>query len=153
MSSKNSATVDAPKVPVKQRIIHALSYELILLVIGTPILSWVLNKDLSHTGVLWVVMSVIAMLWNMCFNAVFERFERRMNWQVRTIAVRVVHAIGFEGGLLLFTVPIIAWMMQISLWQALLLDIALAICIVVYTFIFQYCYDQIMARKIHRQKP
>ena len=40
------------QVQLKHRIIHALSYEAILLILGTPILSWVLNKDLAHTGVL-----------------------------------------------------------------------------------------------------
>ncbi len=133
------------QIQLKHRIIHALSYEAILLVIGTPLLSWILNKDLTHTGVLWVIMSVIAMLWNMVFNFGFERFERKMQWD-RTLPVRILHAIGFEGGLIIFTVPIIAWMMDISLWQALILDIALAMSIVVYTFIFQWCHDKIMQR-------
>lgn len=133
------------QVQLKHRIIHALSYEAILFILGTPILSWVLNKDLAHTGVLWVIMSVIAMLWNMVFNFGFEKIEYKMQWE-RTFSVRVLHAIGFEGGLIIFTVPIIAWMMDISFWQALILDIALAMCIVVYTFIFQWCYDAIMAK-------
>lgn len=134
------------KQQLKQRMIHALCYELILLVIGTPILSLILQKSLAHTGVLWVMMSVTAVIWNMIFNHGFEKFELAQGWHTRTIRVRILHAIGFEGGLLLFTVPMIAWMLDMTLWQALWLDIGLAMSIMVYTFIYQWCYDSIMAR-------
>lgn len=131
---------------LKQRVIHAMSYEAILLIIGTPLLSLFLKESLSHTGALWIMMSVTAMFWNIIFNYGFERFERFQGWTIRTIPIRILHAIGFEGGLLLFTVPIIAWMMDMSLWHALLLDIGLALSILVYTFIYQWCYDIIMQK-------
>lgn len=57
--------------------------------------------------------------------------------------MRILHAIGFEGGLLIATVPMIAYMLQMSVIDALILDIGLTLCILVYTFIFQWCYDHI----------
>jgi uncharacterized membrane protein len=57
-----------------------------------------------------------------------------------------MHAIGFEGGLMLATIPIIAYMMNMSFIEALILDFALTMCILVYTFIFQWCYDTIENR-------
>lgn len=134
------------KQQLKQRVIHALCYELILLVIGTPILSLVLGQSMAHTGALWIMMSVTAVFWNMGFNHVFEKIERAKGWAKRTIKIRILHAMGFEGGLLIFTVPMIAWMMNMSLWQALWLDIGLALSIMLYTFIYQWCYDSIMAK-------
>ena len=131
---------------LKQRIIHATCYELILLVIGTPILGFVLGASLMHTGALWVMMSLTALFWNMVFNHWFEKFEKYQGWHTRTIKTRILHAIGFEGGLLIFTVPMIAWMMNLSLWHALWLDIGMAMSIMVYTFIYQWCYDIIMLR-------
>lgn len=131
---------------LKQRVIHALCYEVILLVIGTPILSMILGHSLSHTGALWVMMSVTAVIWNMVFNHFFEKFEKFRGWSERTIKVRVMHAIGFEGGLLVATVPMIAWMLDMSLWNALILDIGLALSIMVYTFIYQWCYDIIKVK-------
>ena len=132
---------------LKQRIVHATCYELILLVIGTPILGFVLGASLTHTGILWVMMSLTALVWNMLFNHQFEKFERYKGWHTRTVKIRILHAVGFEGGLLIFTVPMIAWMMNLSLWQALWLDIGMALSIMVYTFIYQWCYDLIMMRQ------
>ena len=131
---------------LKQRIVHATCYELILLVIGTPILGLILGTSLSHTGMLWIMMSVTALVWNMIFNHGFEKFEVKQGWKQRTVKIRILHAVGFEGGLLLFTVPMIAWMMNMTLWQALWLDIGLALAIMVYTFIYQWCYDVILQR-------
>ncbi|MFU8928276.1 chlorhexidine efflux PACE transporter AceI [Acinetobacter puyangensis] len=134
------------KQQLKQRVIHAVCYELILLIIGTPLLSLLLKANLLHTTVLWVIMSVISVFWNMLFNHYFEKIEKFQGWTQRTVAIRILHAIGFEGGLLIFTVPIIAWMMNLSLINALLLDIGLAMSIMVYTFIYQWCYDIIAER-------
>lgn len=131
---------------LKRRIIHALCYELILLVIGTPLLSFFLQESLTHTGILWILMSVTALIWNMFFNHMFEKYELYVGWTERTVAIRILHALGFEGGLLVFTVPMIAWMMNMTLWEALILDIGLALSIMVYTFIFQWCYDIIMSK-------
>lgn len=135
---------------LKQRIIHATCYELILLVIGTPLLSLFLKESLSQTGILWVLMSITALFWNMVFNYFFEKFERYQGWTKRTILIRIFHAIGFEGGLLIFTVPMIAWLMNMSLWQALMVDIGLVFAIVGYTFVYQWCYDIIMARRANK---
>ena len=57
-----------------------------------------------------------------------------------------MHAIGFEGGLMLATIPISAYMMNMSFIEALILDFALTMCILVFTFIFQWCYDTIENR-------
>lgn len=137
---------------LKQRIIHAVCYEFILLLIGTPILSLFLKESLTHTGILWVMMSVTALVWNMGFNHFFEKMEAGFGWLQRTLPIRILHAVLFEGGLLIFTVPMIAWMLDMSLWQAFLLDLAMALSIMVYTFIYQWCYDLIQARYLSTSK-
>ncbi|KAA8734982.1 chlorhexidine efflux PACE transporter AceI [Acinetobacter qingfengensis] len=134
------------KQQLKHRIIHAVCYELILLIIGTPLLSLFLKQNLTHTTILWIIMSITSVFWNMFFNFGFEKLETRAGWTERTVMIRILHAIGFEGGLLIFTVPMIAWMLNMSLFHALLLDIGLALSIVIFTFIYQWCYDVIMQR-------
>lgn len=129
----------------KRRLIHAISYEVILLVIIAIALSFIFNMPLEVTGVLGVIMAAISVVWNMIFNYYFEKIEDKYQWQ-RTIRVRILHAIGFEGGLMLATIPIIAYMMQMSLLEALILDFGLTMCILVYTFIFQWCYDLVEER-------
>nr|WP_174505683.1 chlorhexidine efflux PACE transporter AceI [Acinetobacter sp. Marseille-Q1620] len=129
----------------KRRLVHALSYEIILLIIIAIALSFIFEVPLEVTGTLGVAMAVTSVFWNMVFNHFFEKFERKYKLR-RTIAVRLLHAVGFEGGLLLVTVPMVAYAMQMTIWHALVLDFGMTMCILVYTFIFQWCYDHIEAR-------
>lgn len=126
----------------KRRIVHALSYEIILLVIIALALSFFFEMPLEVTGVLGIFMAVTSVIWNMVFNHYFEKFEAKHQLK-RTVRVRILHAIGFEGGLMLATIPMVAYAMNMSLWQAIVLDFSLTLCILVYTFIFQWCYDLI----------
>ena len=71
----------------KRRIIHALSYEIILLVIIAVALSFIFHMPLEVTGVLGIAMAVTSVIWNM-----------------------------------------------------------VTMCILVYTFIFQWCYDMLEAK-------
>ena len=129
----------------KRRIVHALSYEIILLVIIALALSFIFEMPLEVTGVLGIFMPVTSVIWNMVFNHYFEKFEAKHQLK-RTVRVRILHAIGFEGGLMLATIPMVAYAMNMSLWQAIVLDFSLTLCILVYTFIFQWCYDLIEAK-------
>ena len=129
----------------RRRLIHAISYEVILLVIIAIALSFIFSMPLEVTGILGVIMAVISVIWNMIFNHYFEKVEHKYQWK-RTIPLRILHAIGFEGGLMLATIPIIAYMMKMSFIDALILDFGLTMCILVYTFIFQWCYDMVEER-------
>ena len=128
----------------KRRIIHALSYEVILLVIIAIALSFIFEAPMEVTGTLGVAMAVTSVFWNMIFNHFFEKFEAKRKLK-RTVGVRILHAIGFEGGLMLATIPMVAYALDMGIWQAILLDFGMTTCILVYTFIFQWGYDHIEA--------
>ncbi len=129
----------------KRRMIHALSYEIILLILIALALSFIFSVSLQVTGFLGFVMAFISVIWNMIFNHFFEKIEHQYQIQ-RTIKIRILHAIGFEGGLMLATIPIIAYLLEMTLQQAFLLDLSLTLCILVYTFVFQWIYDHIEAK-------
>lgn len=129
----------------KRRIIHALSYEVILLVIIAIALIFIFDVPMEVTGSLGIAMAVTSVVWNMIFNHFFEKFEHKHQLK-RTIKVRILHAIGFEGGLMLATIPMVAYAMNMSIWQAIVLDFGLTMCILIYTFIFQWCYDHLEMR-------
>ena len=129
----------------KRRLIHAISYEGILLVIIAIALSFIFDMPMEVTRTLGVFMAVVSVFWNMIFNHYFEKVEHKFNWE-RTIPVRILHAIGFEGGLKLATIPMVAYAMEMSILQAILLDLGMTSCILVYTFVFQWCYDLIEER-------
>lgn len=124
----------------KKRWIHAISYEAILLLMMSIALSYLLQMPMELTGSLGLAMAIISVFWNMIYNNLFEKLECYLRIK-RGIAVRILHAIGFEGGLLFISVPLIAYSLNLSFWNALLLDISITLCILVYTFIFQWCFD------------
>lgn len=126
----------------KKRIIHALSYEVILLVIIAVALSVFLDMPLDVTGSLGIAMAVTSVIWNMIFNHFFEKIEQKKQLK-RTFIIRVYHAVGFEGGLMLLTIPMVAYALKLSLFDAFVLDLAMTLGILVYTFIFQWCYDSL----------
>ncbi|MFZ3193779.1 MAG: multidrug/biocide efflux PACE transporter [Moraxellaceae bacterium] len=130
---------------LKERIFHALGYEVIGILLFTPILAWWFGFDLLHTGILTAAISAIAMLWNMLFNVLFDRWAVRLNW-TRTVKIRVLHALLFEAGLVLAIVPLAAWWLEISLWQAFLLDIGFLLAFLPYTYIYNWMYDHVRAR-------
>lgn len=127
----------------KRRVVHAISYELILLGMFAPATALIFHKNLMESAALGISLSVLALVWNMVYNYGFEHWERRMGYHKRALKQRIMHAVGFEGGFMVITVPIIAWFLQLSLWQTILIDIGFTIMVMMYTFIFQLVFDKL----------
>ena len=128
---------------LKRRVVYISLYEGIAIVAASAGLALMSGQGLGHSGVLAVVASVIAVLWNLAFNALFERWESRQAVRGRSLRRRVAHAIGFEGGLVAFLVPVFAWWLDVSLWQALVMDLGLVVFFLVYTFVFNWAFDAV----------
>jgi uncharacterized membrane protein len=137
------------KRSLKERVVHALVFELLALSICTPLLSWLMDSPVGHMGVMTLVFSLIAMFWNMFFNLLFDAVQRCMGFY-RGFWVRVVHALLFELGLTVILVPIAAWWLSISLLAALLLDIGLSLFFLPYTLGFNWLYDSLRATLLNR---
>jgi uncharacterized membrane protein len=95
------------------------------------------------SAVLAVMSSAIAIVWNLAFNTAFEAWEARQAARTRSLGRRLAHAIGFEGGLAAILVPVFAWWLGVGLWEALLLDAALLVFFLLYTFVFNWCFDRV----------
>ena len=128
---------------LKRRVVYISLYEGIAIVAASAGLALMSGQGLGHSGVLAVIASVIAVLWNLSFNALFERWESRQTLRGRSVRRRVAHAIGFEGGLVAFLVPMFAWWLDVSLWEALVMDLGLVVFFLVYTFVFNWAFDAI----------
>jgi len=125
----------------KRKVVQAVSYEAVALVFITPMLAWVFGGGLAVSGGLALALCVTAMLWNMLFNSLFEAWEKRQRKPQRTVARRVLHAVSFELGLLLMTVPMLVWALSIGWWQALVTDFSLMLFFLLYAFVFQWGFD------------
>lgn len=139
-----------PHKSVRERFFHALAFELLAIAICAPLGAWLLGYSLAHIGLLTLMISLVAMTWNMVFNALFDRAQRQLGFE-RTLVARAIHAVLFEIGLLLAVVPLAAWWLSIGLWEAFVLDIGIALFFLPYTFIFNWTYDHLRARFIERK--
>ncbi|PUA28658.1 MAG: hypothetical protein B0W54_15395 [Cellvibrio sp. 79] len=128
---------------VKRRVIYVGLYEFIAIVLSAILLKLMSGAGVAESLGLAVAASAVAIIWNLLFNSLFERWEASRKQQGRTLGVRILHAIGFEGGLLVFLIPLVAWWYSVSFWQALLLDLGLLIFFLVYTFVFTWAFDRI----------
>ena len=128
---------------IKRRVVYITLYEAIAIVAASVGLALASGEGIGHSGALAVAASVIAVLWNLAFNAVFERWESRQTVRGRSVKRRIAHAIGFEGGLITFLVPMFAWSLGVSLLQALVMDLGLVAFFLVYTFVFNWGFDAV----------
>lgn len=124
----------------RERLLQALGFEILAVVLSTPLFAWIMATPWAHMGALTVANSVIAVLWNMIFNATFDRYAKR-NALRMGMAWRAAHAVLFEGGLFLITVPLAAWWLDIHLVAAVLLDIGLLLFFLPYTYAYHWAYD------------
>lgn len=81
-----------------RKIVQAILYEVIAVILVTPVIAWAFNESIGVTGLLAVLMSLIAMSWNYIFNSMFEYWEAQQIQKGRPPQIRLMHAIGFEGG-------------------------------------------------------
>ena len=132
---------------ITERIVQAIGFELLAVLICTPLLAWIMDKPMLEMGVATIAIAALALAWNVVFNGLFDRVLKRLA-MVKTTWVRVVHALLFEGGLVALGVPFIAWWLNISLWQAFLLDIGVLLFFLPYTYVYHWGYDVVRERML-----
>lgn len=145
MLSTSSSTVSRPsglQGPAR-RVVYVTLYELIAIAFATFGMMWATGQGAGHSGAVAAIASGIAIVWNVVFNWAFERWESRQAVRGRSTARRVAHAIGFEGGLALVLVPVLAWWFGIGLWEAFVMDMGLLLFFLGYTFVFNWVFDRV----------
>ena len=126
------------------RVRHALSFEIVGLAIFTPLAMLAFDQPAMDMGVIGLISATVATLWNFVFNMGFDRaMIRRTGSAAKSVPVRILHTLMFEGGLVVLLIPMIAWYLGITLWQALVMDIAIVAFYLVYTFFFNVAYDRV----------
>jgi len=128
------------------RVRQVLLFEIGGLLLITPPFIWASGVSAMDSLGLLAVIALIAALWNAGYNTSFDWVEGRMTGRTadrRPYLMRMAHAVGFEGGLILISLPIIMAWTGMGWIEALLADIALALAYVVYAFFFNLGYDRV----------
>lgn len=128
---------------IKRRVVYVGLYELVAIVLSAVLLKMISSADTTDSVGIAVAASAIAILWNFAFNHGFELWEKHRKQQGRSLGVRVLHAVGFEGGLVIFLVPVLAWWLDVSFIEALILDLGLLVFFLFYTFAFNWVFDAV----------
>ena len=129
--------------PVLRRIIYVTSYELIAILFTTGGLI-LLGFGGGSSGALAVTASTVALVWNYFWTTLFEAWESRQASRTRTMRRRIVHAVGFEGGLVVLLLPTVAWLLHVSLLEALRLEAGLLGFFLLYTFVYAWLFDKVL---------
>ncbi|AWY40837.1 hypothetical protein DKY63_13460 [Pseudomonas putida] len=133
---------------ITERIFQAIGFELLAILICTPLLAWIMDKPMLDMGVVTIAMAALALAWNVIFNGWFDRVLKRFAI-AHNAWTRVVHALMFEGGLVALGVPLIAWWLDISLLEAFVLDIGVLLFFLPYTYVYHWVYDVTRARLVN----
>ncbi len=129
--------------PRTRRVVQALMYETIAVAIVAPVLWWVFDSSPLSALALTLATSGVALTWNFVYNSLFERWEARQPVRGRSAARRLAHSLGFEIGLVVLLVPLIAWWLGVTLLQALIADIGLMVFFFFYTMAFTWGFDHV----------
>ncbi|MDN3715761.1 PACE efflux transporter [Vibrio breoganii] len=127
-----------------ERIFHSILFE--VLAVSLSILGLMMLTD-HETGTLsgtMIVIATIAMGWNYLFNLGFDQVMKGEKTD-RTLKDRIIHVILFEAGLLILTIPVMAYLLGLSLLEAFIMDLGVTLFVTFYAFVFNYTYDHARA--------
>lgn len=127
---------------VADRIRHAVCFEIIGVILVGPLAGWLFNTSMFRVGALALALSLVAMVWNYVYNLWFDHALWRLRGRVgKTLTERIVHALVFEFGMLLLTLPLVMWWLGYDLLRALTMSLSLMVFYLVYTYIYNLAYD------------
>ena len=106
-------------------------------------MAWLFDAPMASSLALALLLSSVALAWNWVFNGWFERWEARQAVKGRSWRRRLAHGIGFEGGLVVMLVPLMAWWLNTTLWAALLADLGIVAFFFVYAVAFTWAFDRV----------
>lgn len=129
--------------PRARRIVQAVLYESFAVAFVAPVLMVIFDQAPLSSLALTLTMSSIALVWNCGFNALLERWEARQLVKGRSRWRRAAHGIGFEGGLAMILVPVMAAWLGLSWWAALVANLGLLLFFLVYTVVFTWLFDRV----------
>ena len=124
----------------KERIFHAVSFEILATVIIVPVSAMLMEKSTTDMLVVSIGISLCAVIWNYIYNIGFDKLLGS-DRVTRNLPTRIVHAMCFEGGLLVVTLPIVSWYLSLNLIDTLMLEGGVLVFFLVYTCLFNWLYD------------
>jgi len=131
------------------RIRHTVFYEILLLMVATPLVAVIMDKPMGRVGGMSVFLSMSAMGWNYIYNLIFDKIllSKGISLRERGVFIRVLHAVLFEVGLMSVTLPVVMIVLELTFIQAFAMELGFLIGVPVYTFLYNIVYDTVFPIK------
>ncbi len=129
--------------PVLRRIVYVIGYEGLSVLFTVVVMSGLLGHGGGQSVLTAVLLSTAATAWNYVWNTLFEAIERRVGATGRGARSRALHALGYEGGVLLVTIPLVSLMLGVSLVEAAMLEAGLLVFFLVFTTVYAMLFDRV----------
>ncbi|QIM15210.1 PACE efflux transporter [Leucobacter insecticola] len=130
------------KRPLARRILFVVGYEGLSVLFTVVVLSALLGHGGGTSTLTAILVSTVATGWNYIWNTAFEALERKRGASGRGAGSRAMHAIGYEGGVLLFTIPLVAIMLGVNLLEAFAIEGGLLVFFLVFTVVYTWIFDR-----------
>ncbi|MFA1017419.1 PACE efflux transporter [Enterobacter sp. SAT-E-asb] len=136
---------------VKERLFHAVIFEVMANVIIALSLAWLMNVSVLQSGSLSVISALTATIWNFIFNKLFDSLQKKYQFE-RTFLIRAIHAVGFETGLIITLMPVAMIMLNLTVTEAFFVEIGLVLFFLPYTMLFNWIYDYLRWTFVGRKR-
>ncbi|WP_082936417.1 PACE efflux transporter [Halodesulfovibrio spirochaetisodalis] len=129
----------------KDRLRHTVLFELLLLTICVPLMTYALGKPAKDVGLMSIFLSMTGATWNFCYNIIFDHVLIRLGVPLypRNKPLRIIHSVLFELTLLTVTIPAVMFMLNYTFIEAFMVDISFVVLVPVYAFAFNLLYDRV----------
>jgi uncharacterized membrane protein len=129
--------------PRTRRVLQAVLYEVGAVAFVGPALGFAFQKPASSTFLLAVVLSTIALCWNYSSTPLSSGGNRDNPSREEAFLRRLAHGTGFEGGLTLILVPVMALWLETTFLAAFLANLGLLAFFFVYAIGYTWAFDKI----------
>ncbi|MEQ8832402.1 MAG: PACE efflux transporter [Alphaproteobacteria bacterium] len=135
----------------KDRLRYSIAFEGTLLMVLVPVGAVFFDKGLASIGLLGVLLSLKALAVSVVYNWAFDRIDARRGRIAsdRSAIGRILHAVGFEFFLVVTSLPLYCWWLDLTILQALTMDIVVTGFVVAYTYVFTLAYDRLFPVRPH----
>ncbi|MBL9047995.1 MAG: PACE efflux transporter [Tabrizicola sp.] len=130
--------------PTRRKILYAVSFEVLGTLVAALGLMAMSEASPSQSFALSAIGAAVAMSWSYAFNTAFEAWEARQPLRNRSFRRRAVHALLFEGGLVLVLIPIMAWWLDVGLVEAAAYEAGLILVFILYAYAFTWAFDRLL---------
>jgi uncharacterized membrane protein len=136
---------------IQRKIVYVLSFELLAIALSSTLLRLLSDTGVVLAGALAVGCSVIAMLWNLAYNALFEAWEARQARKGRSHQRPASHTVGLEARHVSHLVPQLAAVLGVTWGEALVLNLAMVLFFLAYGFLFNLAFDRLFGLPLAAQ--